>query len=167
MPNKLCTGTWTTHELVVYICFRTARWQILNSLVWKLNKYCRFNIRYKIYHVYENKLDYPWCAIKGEYAFGGAKNKYFKLKLRKKSPVYCFLVDNNRSFRSNMFKSCGSKCNFANWNFLFYFLCILLFFFFFDQWPPHKSSSHEASGNILVHFVVQLVFFNLLFIPSL
>ena len=38
----------------------------------------------------------------GEYAFGRAKNKYFKLKFRKKLLLYCFLFDNNRSFRSKV-----------------------------------------------------------------
>ena len=41
-------------------------------------------------------------TFKGEYVFGGAKNKYFKLKLKKKLPLYCFLFDNNRSFRSKI-----------------------------------------------------------------
>ena len=40
--------------------------------------------------------------IKGEYPVGGAKNKNFNLKLRKKLPFYCFLFDNNRSFRSKV-----------------------------------------------------------------
>ena len=43
-----------------------------------------------------------FSPFKGEYAFGGSKNENFKLKLRKKLPLYCFLFDNNRSFRSKV-----------------------------------------------------------------
>ena len=65
----------------------------------------------------------PW-SLKGEYAFGGAKNENFKLELRKKITSLLLFVWQQPELP---FKSYGRKCNFANWNFLFYFLCILLF----------------------------------------
>ena len=62
-------------------------------------------------------------SVRGNRAFGGAKNENFKLKLRKTLPLYCFLFDNNGSFLSKvMVENVTSRIDF-----LFYFLCILLF----------------------------------------
>ena len=38
-------------------------------------------------------------TLKGELGVERAKNKNFNLKLRGKLPSFCFLFDNNRSFR--------------------------------------------------------------------
>ena len=83
--------------------------------------------------------------LKGEYAGGGAKNKYFKLKLRKKIPLYCFLFDNNRSFCSKiMVENVTSRIEISYWNFFqFRELKFLIEIFLWNSW-----AAKEAERNV-------------------